>query len=103
MKLFYFKIYVSKSKKLIKAAKMVYALKGIDLILQLIDEFHLDVVLSYMGHIQQTAESSVRSLMKSLSSLNNTCEFKAQEFMDDGSNIDLAVSIDKEQVIFKGF
>jgi 5-oxoprolinase (ATP-hydrolysing) len=68
--------------------------------LQLIDEYGLDVVLSYMGHIQQTAESSVRSLMKNFASQSagdkndNSVVFRAQEFMDDGSNIDLTVTVD---------
>jgi 5-oxoprolinase (ATP-hydrolysing) len=76
------------------------------LILQLINEYELDVVLSYMGHIQQTAESSVRNLMKSLASRSSSPEitnetrivFTAQEFMDDGSNIDLAVTVDPTDV-----
>ncbi|RNA32525.1 5-oxoprolinase [Brachionus plicatilis] len=76
--------------------------RGIDLITQLIDEYSLKVVLSYMGYIQHTAETSVRSLMKKLSSKchlekGDLSYFKAQEFMDDGSNIDLSVEIDKRK------
>lgn len=77
--------------------------KGIELINQLIDEYQLDVVLSYMGHIQQTAEQSVKDLMKIISlDCDNKSEdgetgyFKAQEYMDDGSNLDLEVTIRKD-------
>jgi hypothetical protein len=58
-----------------------------------------------MGHIQQTAESSVRNLMKQLAlqfdgDTKDAVVFRAQEFMDDGSNIDLTVTVDPKTVSF---
>ncbi|CAF0710424.1 unnamed protein product [Brachionus calyciflorus] len=75
--------------------------RGIELITQLINEYGLDVVLSYMGYIQHTAEQTVRALLKSLCSKSDYDTgdlglFKAQEFMDDGSNIDLSIQINKK-------
>lgn len=103
-----------------------FILKGIDLISQLICEYGSSVVLSYMGYIQvniiwfkailtkkylnsflfkHTAEQSVRHLLKDLcsrseekSSCDGFFKFKDQEFMDDGSNIDLKVTINKNDV-----
>jgi 5-oxoprolinase (ATP-hydrolysing) len=73
--------------------------KGIELINSLIDEYSLDVVQAYMIHIQNTAEESVRILMKQVCLENPTnelaCRLYANEFMDDGSNIELKVTIEK--------
>ncbi len=74
------------------------------MILQLVDEYQLDVVLSYMSYIQVTAEQSVRSLMKKIASknieeVNDTCVLTSEDFMDDGSNINLRVEIDNSTVI----
>jgi len=41
--------------------------KGIDLILEMVDHYGLEVVQAYMGHIQQTAEEAVRSSLCTLS------------------------------------
>lgn len=77
--------------------------KGIDLINQLIREYKLDVVLSYMKHIQNTAEQSVRHLMRDVSLKNihdpkeNFALLKNEEYMDDGSVIKLSVKINKLQ------
>ena len=38
--------------------------KGISLVCDLIKEYSLDVVQAYMGHIQKTAEDSVREMLK---------------------------------------
>jgi 5-oxoprolinase (ATP-hydrolysing) len=70
--------------------------KGIELINNLIDEYSLGVVQAYMIHIQNTAEDSVRSLMKQVCLRNETSELYANEYMDDGSNIELKVKIDKD-------
>jgi 5-oxoprolinase (ATP-hydrolysing) len=76
--------------------------KGIDLINNLIDEYKLEVVLSYMKHIQMTAQLSVIDLLKSMSNddqnRNDFKIFKAQDFMDDGSNIDIQITVDKKEV-----
>jgi len=44
-----------------------FSTQGISLIKDLIKEYSLDVVQAYMGHIQRTAELSVRELMKTVS------------------------------------
>ena len=75
--------------------------KGIELIKQLINEYKLEVVLAYMKHIQNTAEQSVRNLMKELSAKNSSnptdtfVHLKEEEYMDDGSIINLYVRINK--------
>ena len=77
--------------------------KGIDLINKLFDEYSLDVVLSYMKYIQNTAELSVQNLMKSIAAKNEKDPaekfryFQEEEYMDDGSVINLSVKINKEQ------
>lgn len=76
--------------------------KGIELIKQLINEYKLEVVLAYMKHIQNTAEQSVRNLMKEISAKTNNdptkkfVKLKDEEYMDDGSIIKLSVKINKE-------
>ena len=68
--------------------------KGIDLITQLIDEYSLGVVLAYMGHIQHTAEQSVRELMLNVvARANGRTHFEAVERMDDGSSLHLSVNV----------
>ncbi len=74
--------------------------KGIELINSLIDEYSIDVVQAYMIHIQNTAEEGVRNLMKQVCSENevdgSTCHLYAFEYMDDGSNIELKITIEKD-------
>ncbi len=54
-----------------------------------------------MKHIQNTAEQSVRNLMKELSAKNSSnptdpfVHLKEEEYMDDGSVINLSVKIKK--------
>ena len=49
-----------------------------------------------MGWIQQAAEESVRQLLKSTAKKLRTTELHATDYMDDGSKIDLTVSINKK-------
>lgn len=56
-------------------------------------------------HCKNAAEEGVRNLMKETAAKNQDktidnryYHLNAQEFMDDGSNIDLNVKIDKETV-----
>lgn len=63
------------------------------------------VTLSIFNKIilKKTAEQSVRSLLKDLCShsdevIDDSCYFKNEEFMDDGSNLNLKVKIEKETV-----
>ena len=71
--------------------------KGIQLIEELIDEYTRDVVLAYMKHIQDTAELSVRNMLKSLAKQHNLKDIDtlyAVDYMDDGTPIKLALTID---------
>lgn len=55
--------------------------------------------------LKHTAEQTVRNLLKELCSRSeeqineNQYRFRGEEFMDDGSNIDLEVTINKSDVI----
>lgn len=71
--------------------------KGIQLVRELIDQYGLDVVQSYMGHIQSNAEIAVRDMLKEVA--RNVYErtgestLEAEDFMDDGSRIKLKVTL----------
>ncbi len=72
--------------------------KGIDLILEMLGTHGLDGVQAYMQHIQNTAENAVRASLCALSRKQNLQEqgsVKAVEYLDDGSPIMLALSIDR--------
>jgi 5-oxoprolinase (ATP-hydrolysing) len=67
--------------------------KGIILVKALIAEYGLDVVQAYMRYIQENAEHAVRDLLKeTVKSLG--ASLKACDYMDDGSKINLEISID---------
>jgi len=72
--------------------------KGIQLVSELIDQYGLDVVQAYMGHIQENAEVAVREMLKVIgtSAFEKTgkSSLEAQDSMDDGSLINLKVDID---------
>lgn len=67
----------------------------------LISEYGLDVVQSYMNHIQKNAETAVRDMLKEIG--RKAVEEKgenvlvAEDFMDDGSKIKVKITIDIEQ------
>lgn len=68
---------------------------GIRLLTELIHEYGLKTVQAYMNFIQTNAEISVRRMLKEFAEKNgNTAH--ALDYMDDGSPIELTVSIDKE-------
>ena len=71
--------------------------KGINLIRALIDEYGQEVVLLYMHSIQHNAELSVRNLLKEVSRRFEGRELSAVDYMDDGSPIQLKVTIDGEK------
>ncbi|XP_072388025.1 5-oxoprolinase isoform X1 [Diabrotica undecimpunctata] len=75
--------------------------KGIDLVCELIDQYGLDVVQAYMGHIQNNAEVAVRDMLKHVAkeakSRIGKSQLEAEDFMDDGSKIKLTVSLDEEK------
>ncbi|KAJ1666966.1 hypothetical protein IW140_004777 [Coemansia sp. RSA 1813] len=70
--------------------------RGIGLVHHLCAEYGLAVVQAYMSHIQRTAEAAVRSLLKETRKGNGGIQLKGQDFMDDGSRINLSVEIDED-------
>ncbi|KAK5710654.1 hypothetical protein LTR17_018758 [Elasticomyces elasticus] len=71
--------------------------KGINLISTLIEDYGEEVVQFYMRSIQDNAELSVRNLLKEVSKRFEGRELKAVDYMDDGSPIQLSVSIDGDK------
>ncbi len=72
--------------------------KGIELVLEMVDHYGLDVVQAYMRHVQDAAEDAVRNRLKELSRAKGMAEVdtvRALDFMDDGSPIALALTIDR--------
>ncbi len=72
--------------------------KGIELVLEMVDHYGLDVVQAYMRHVQDAAEEAVRNRLKELSRskgmavVDTVC---AEDYLDDGSPIALALTIDR--------
>ncbi|MFD9567960.1 hydantoinase B/oxoprolinase family protein [Streptomyces sp. NPDC059994] len=64
--------------------------KGIAELRRMTDEFGLDVVQAYMGHVQANAEESVRRIVAGLSDGSYTYE------TDGGAVIRVAVTVDRE-------
>lgn len=65
---------------------------------ELINEYSLVYVLAYMNYIQKNAEQSVKEMLAELSLGKNLKEIDtiyAEDFMDDGSVIKLALTIDR--------
>lgn len=75
--------------------------KGIQLVGELIQQYGLDVVQAYMGHIQTNAEVAVRDMLKTVAkdAKNRTGKsvLEAEELMDDGSRIYLKVTLNEEE------
>jgi len=72
--------------------------KGIDLILEMVEYNGLDVVQAYMQHVQETAEEAVRTSLCEVSKTQGLAEkdtISATEYLDDGSPINLALTIDR--------
>jgi 5-oxoprolinase (ATP-hydrolysing) len=78
--------------------------KGIILLRELVSSYSLPVVRSYMSHIQQNAELAVRQLIKNVATKagerieNKIFKNVAEDKMDDGTPIKLALEINKETV-----
>jgi len=64
--------------------------KGAQELRRIIDEFSLDIVRAYMGHVQDNAEEMVRRVLDVLSDGQFTYP------LDDGSQVSVAISIDHE-------
>ena len=69
--------------------------KGIVLMHSLIKEYGLQVVVNYMQHVQANCELAVRDLLRQVAR-ERGATFSSSDFMDDGSKINLAVTIDGE-------
>jgi 5-oxoprolinase (ATP-hydrolysing) len=72
--------------------------KGIELVLEMVDHYGLDVVQAYMRHVQDAAEEAVRNRLKELSlgkAMAEVDTVHAVDYMDDGSAIALALTIDR--------
>jgi 5-oxoprolinase (ATP-hydrolysing) len=73
--------------------------QGIHLLKELINEYSFDVVRSYMTYIMDNAELSVRNMLYDFSisrCLPEVGVVFAEDKMDDGSSIKLAVTIDRK-------
>lgn len=71
--------------------------KGINLIGALIEDYGEEVVQFYMRNIQDNAELSVRNLLKEVSQRFEGQDLSATDYMDDGSPIQLKITIDAEK------
>ncbi|XP_064467437.1 5-oxoprolinase-like [Ornithodoros turicata] len=73
--------------------------KGISLVKELINQYGLEAVQAYMGHIQKNAEVAVRDMLRSIASTAIKEQGRARLFgcdrMDDGSRIMLAVELEE--------
>ena len=72
--------------------------KGIELVLEMVDHYGLEVVQAYMGHVRDAAEAAVRGRLRELSLAKGMAEkdtVRAIDYLDDGSPIMLALTIDR--------
>ena len=65
--------------------------KGVQELKSMVDHFGLDVVVAYMQHVQDNAEGAVKRVLGAL----KNGHFKYE--MDDGSVIEVTISIDNEE------
>lgn len=72
--------------------------KGAALMNELVIEYGLSVVQTYMVHIQSCAEAAVREMLRSFSlqeGMGERDSFTSEDFLDDGTLIKLTVHIDR--------
>ncbi|KAL4819976.1 Hydantoinase B/oxoprolinase-domain-containing protein [Aspergillus spinulosporus] len=69
---------------------------GIRLVRQLIQDYTMDIVQMYMKAIQDSAELATRNLFKKIAKEFQSNKVHAIDYMDDGTPIQLQVSIDEE-------
>ena len=62
----------------------------------MIESYGLDVVQSYMHHIQENAEVAVRQMLREFGQKLGKNELVAEEFMDDGTKIRLTVKLNPD-------
>ena len=73
--------------------------KGIELVGEMVDAYSLEVVRAYMGYIQDNAETAVREMLKRISKDRGLAQkdtIRAEDFLDNGSPIRLALTIDRK-------
>ncbi|MGD9212995.1 MAG: hydantoinase B/oxoprolinase family protein, partial [Desulfobacteraceae bacterium] len=73
--------------------------KGIELLLQMVEDYGLDVVQAYMQHVQDAAEDAVRTRLRELSKSKGLRPIEtvtAIDYLDDGSPIALKLTIDRK-------
>jgi 5-oxoprolinase (ATP-hydrolysing) len=70
--------------------------KGIALLNELIESHSLEAVQAYMKHLQDNASDSVRALLRSFCGDKKEIELKAKDYLDDGSEINLVLSVSKK-------
>ena len=58
--------------------------------------YTLEVVKAYMKHIQTNAEVAVRQMLKEFGQRLGSNILEASDFLDDGTEIKLKVTIDNE-------
>lgn len=68
--------------------------KGILLLNDLVEEWGLETVQTYMTYIRENAEFSVRNLLRRVATMQKSTELHAIDYMDDGSPIELRITID---------
>ncbi|KAK8445607.1 hypothetical protein SEVIR_9G357100v4 [Setaria viridis] len=72
--------------------------RGIALIKELINQYGLATVQSYMSHVQKNAEVAVREMLKAVASRvqkeNGSCVIEDEDYMDDGSVLHLKLTLD---------
>lgn len=71
--------------------------RGIQLLHGLIEEYGLEVVQTYMAFIKDNAELSVRNLLRKAVKRAGKNVLHAIDYMDDGSPIELKITIDEEK------
>ncbi len=71
-------------------AKAAACKKGSQELRKMVEQYGLDVVNAYMGHVQDNAEESVRRIIAKLS------DSSFEQRMDDGSVIKVMIAIDKD-------
>lgn len=72
--------------------------RGASLMHELVGEYGLGVVKAYMVHIQNCAEDAVRNMLREFSlskNLEDVGTVTAEDFLDDGTVIRLAITIDR--------
>lgn len=70
--------------------------QGINLLNNLIEEYSLRVVQAYMKHVQDNATLAVEKMLRTVAEKRGDV-LEATDYMDDGSKINLKITINKEE------